>query len=305
MSDRAPESLPRLGFVLLAGITLFWGLNFPAMKIVLGELTPWTFRAVCLSFGGLGLMVINRLSGVSNRLVFSDLKLLALTSLFMVTGWQLSSAFGLGLLSSGRAVIIAYTMPLWAAVLGRFLLNDRLTKRRIIGLVTGLTGLGVLIGPDLITFESAPVGVLLLLVSAWCWAAGTVLFKRGPWTMPISAVVAWMFLIGGIPVFIGAAVFETPDVLFNMSLKAVLTLAYVVAFPMWFCHWAYYKVVSLFPVSLASIGVLLIPPLGVLTGALVLGEAVGWRELSSLALVISALFTVMITPRPRKHRKSA
>ena len=278
------------------------------MKIVLGELgelTPWTFRAVCLSFGGLGLMVINRLSGVSNRLVFSDLKLLALTSLFMVTGWQLSSAFGLGLLSSGRAVIIAYTMPLWAAVLGRFLLNDRLTKRRIIGLVTGLTGLGVLIGPDLITFESAPVGVLLLLVSAWCWAAGTVLFKRGPWTMPISAVVAWMFLIGGIPVFIGAAVFETPDVLFNMSLKAVLTLAYVVAFPMWFCHWAYYKVVSLFPVSLASIGVLLIPPLGVLTGALVLGEAVGWRELSSLALVISALFTVMITPRPRKHRKSA
>ena len=299
MSDRPPESLPGMGFVLLAGITLFWGLNFPAMKIVLGELTPWIFRVVCLSLGGLGLMAINRISGVGNTLLRSDLKPLILTSLFMVTGWQLFSAFGLSRLPSGRAVIIAYTMPLWAAVLGRFILNERLSRRRIFGLIIGLAGLGVLIGPDLIAFQSAPVGVLLLLVAAWCWAMGTVLFKRGPWTMPISAVVAWMFLIGGIPVFIGAAVFETPEPLFNMSLKAALTLAYVIVLPMWFCHWAYYKVVSLFPVSLAAIGVLLSPPLGVIVGALVLGESVGWRETAALVLVVTALAIVMISPQKK------
>ncbi len=55
-------ALPRSGYLLLAGITLFWGANWPAMKIVLGELPVWWFRSLCLLVGGIGLLLIARLS---------------------------------------------------------------------------------------------------------------------------------------------------------------------------------------------------------------------------------------------------
>lgn len=302
MTVKQTESLPRQGFILLIGLTVFWGLNFPAMKFVLGELPPWTFRSVCLALGGVGLLVINRLGGVRIGIPRTDIKPLIITSIFMVTGWHLSSAYGLTLLPAGRAVIIAYTMPLWSAVLGWFILGERVTGRQFLGLGIGLVGLGILIGPDLGAMGQAPLGILFTMIAAWCWGAGTVLVKRGPWTMPISAITAWLFLIGGIPVFIGAWLLESPAPLLEMSGPGVWVLAYIVALPMWFCHWAFYKVVTIFPVSLASIGMLLAPVLGVIVSAMILGEDLGPREYASLFLVVLALAIVMIKPQAADSR---
>jgi len=51
--------------VLLALLSLFWGLAWPAMKIVLGEIRPWTFRAICLAAGGAGLLALARAGGAA------------------------------------------------------------------------------------------------------------------------------------------------------------------------------------------------------------------------------------------------
>ncbi len=59
--NRGP-ALPRSGYLLLAGITLFWGANWPAMKIVLGELPIWWFRSLCLLVGGIGLLLAEPLT---------------------------------------------------------------------------------------------------------------------------------------------------------------------------------------------------------------------------------------------------
>ena len=62
MSDR-----PLGGVLLLATLTLLWGGNWPAMKLALRELDPWTFRTVCLLVGGGGLLALARASGQSLR----------------------------------------------------------------------------------------------------------------------------------------------------------------------------------------------------------------------------------------------
>lgn len=296
MSQPNPDKLPGLGFLLLAALTLFWGVNFPVMKTILQELPPWTFRTVCLSLGGLGLLVISRLSGASLTIPRSDLKPLLSSALFAVTGWHLFSAYGLIHLPAGRAVIIGYTMPLWASLLGVFILGERLNYRRTAGLVLGLGGLAVLIGPDLKALGDFPLGAGFMVGAAWCWALGSVLIKRGPWTMPLVLVTAWMFILGGIPVFVGAFLFENPIVVLDLSRTGILLLAYAILLPMLFCHWAYFKVVTLFPVSLASIRMLAAPILGVYTGAAFLGEPVGIIELSALVLVVGGLAVVMIRP---------
>jgi drug/metabolite transporter (DMT)-like permease len=63
------------------------------------------------------------------------------------------------------------------------------------------------------------------------------------------------------------------------------------------CSWAWNKVVNLYPASVASIGTLAIPVIGVLSSAVVLGEPVGFGEIAALILVVMALSIIMIRPK--------
>lgn len=296
---QAPESTPRLGYFLLAAVTVFWGLNFAAMKVVLGELPPWTFRTICLIGGGLGLLLICRLGGLPLTFPRANFRPLFWATLFNITGWHLTSAYGLIHMQASRAMIIGYTMPVWASLLAWFMLGERLGPRRILGLVLGVGGLLVLLWPNLSQVQASPVGAAFMLVAAWCWAAGTVWVKRGPWSMPLILATAWMFLLGGLPVLIGALILESPASVTGLSLTGGLVLAYVLALPVLFCHWAYYKLVSIFPVSLAALGMLATPVLGVFVSAWALNEPLDWPEITSLVLVVAALAIVMIKPAGR------
>ena len=282
------------GLFLWASVTLLWGVNFVAMKVVLNELPPWLFRAACLSLGGVGMLALCRLSGLSLAIPRSNLKPLLWTALFFITGWHLTSAYGIGLMHSGRAMLIAYTMPVWASILAVFMVGERMGPRQIIGLVLGVGGILVLLWPELGRVEASPLGAFFMLVAAWCWAAGTVFIKRGPWTMPMSVATGWMILLGGVPIFIGVWFVESPAPLFEMSLKAGLTLAYVIALPTLFCHWAYFRLTDILPVSLVSLSMLASPMLGVLASAWLLEEPLGWPEITSLMLVVAALAMVTL-----------
>ena len=65
--------------------------------------------------------------------------------------------------------------------------------------------------------------------------------------------------LGSLPVVVGALLFEPIIDPGALSLQAVLAMVYVVAFPMWFCHWAWFSAVEIFPASIAAIGTLVHP----------------------------------------------
>jgi drug/metabolite transporter (DMT)-like permease len=99
-----------------------------------------------------------------------------------------------------------------------------------------------------------------------------------------------------VPITLGALAFQEYPDLTALSTPALVSLAYVLAVPMVFCHWAWFTVVRLFPAAIAAIGTLAIPVVGVLSSALVLGEPVGLRELTALGLVCGALAVVLVLP---------
>jgi drug/metabolite transporter (DMT)-like permease len=275
--------------VLLALLSLFWGLAWPAMKIVLGEIRPWTFRAICLAAGGAGLLALARAGGAALRVPAGDLTPLIVTSLINITGWHILSAYGLTLLHAGRAVIIAYTMPLWAILLSRLLLKEHITSARWWALGIGSTGLALLLGPDMQAVGAAPLGALMMLGAAVCWAAGTVLVKFFKWHMPGTLVMGWQLLIGGIPIIMGAILIDPGTTIAAVSWKAIAALIFVVALPTIFCHWAFFMVVQIFPANVAALSTLGIPVIGVFSSALILGEPVTATELVALFLVVLSL----------------
>ena len=132
-----PERLPVTGLLLLAGLALFWGANWPGMKIALAELPVWWFRAMCLWAGAAGLLTIAAASGTSLRLPAAQLPQLILVSFFAIFCWHVCAAYGVSLMPAGRASIIAFTMPVWAAILSTFVLGERMTVYKVACLALG------------------------------------------------------------------------------------------------------------------------------------------------------------------------
>ena len=286
---------------LVAVLSVLWGINFPSIKVAVSEVPPWTFRVLCILCGSVGLLTIGRLIlGHSLRIPREDLPRLTVAALLNVTGWQLCAAFGLMQIEAGRGAIIAYTMPLWAAVLAWPVLGERLTPGRIAGLLLGLVGIAVLIGPDLDSLRGAPGGALLMLGASVCWAAGTVVIKSRRWSMPVIILTGWQLILGGIPIVVGMLVFEAGIEYPTLTSRGWLALAYSAVVPMIVCHFIWYTLVGMLPTAVAAISTLAIPIVGVYSSALLLGEQVGMREWLALALVVAALGIVLALPAARR-----
>ena len=291
------DHLPARLWWLLGALTFAWGFNWTAMKVALAEVPPWTFRSLCLGLGSAVLFAALRLGGQRIAWPRGQWRRLWLLALLNISGWNMLVAFGLTLIASGRASILAYTMPVLSIPLSVWLLGERLTRAKLIGLVLGLAGLALLIGEGFAAIGAAPLGTLLALGAAASWALGTVVQKKYPVMLPAGSYTAWIMLLGGVPIFIGAALLEDLRALGNIGPRALLGTAYNVFIAFAFAHWAWIKLATSVSVTVFSLSIMIVPAVAVLSGIVFLGERPSAAELVALALVLASLATVLIPSR--------
>jgi len=266
------------------------------MKVILNEVPPWTFRLYCMIFSGIGFSLLIKSRGISLKIPREDFKPLLISSFLNITLWYILSAFAIANMNASRASIIAYTMPVWSALLSVFILKERMTKGRFISLFLGMSGIAILIGPDIVVFKTAPLGAITMLFAAFFWGTGIVAIKYYKWTMPTIVLSCWSLIIGGIPLTMGAIIFETDAIFAPISFQCLLGLIYVVILGNIVAFWAWYKIMAIFPPTVASIGILMVPIIGVFSSSLMLEEPVGLLEITALILVVSSLSIVTIPP---------
>ena len=290
------HTLPRSLLFLLAALTLAWGFNWPMMKLALTELPVWSFRTLCIGAGSAGLFAIARAQGLRIRVPDGQWKRLMFSSLFNVTGWNLLIGYGVLMLPSGRSAILAYTMPLWTVMLSALFLHEAFTVRKTAGVVLGMGAVTLLLAAEFTHMRAAPNGALLIIGAALSWATGTVIMKRFPTDLPTTSFVAWQLALGGLPVIAGALLFEWRTWQ-PISHAAAAGLLYNMLVASLFCHWAWFKIATNAPASIAALSTMMIPVVGVFSGMLVLGEQPQWQEYVALILVMMALATVLIPAR--------
>ena len=291
--DSNNRGIPWAGYALLAGLSLGWGLAWPFMKIALNEISPWTFRVITLLGGGGAMLLLARASGLSLAISQKEMGPLLLTALLNITGWHLGSAFGLSLMQAGRAVIIGFTMPLWATLLCKYLLKEQIGPQKWLGLAVGCAGLAMLLWPDLEKVTQSTRGALLMLAAAVCWGAGSVLIKYFTWRMPTSVLTGWQLILGCMPVMAGAFVNDVLAIPGGISGQVWLCVAIVVLVPILFCHWAWTTMVRMLPAHVAVNSTLLIPLIGVVSSALILGESIAPSDWAALVCVLVAIFLIL------------
>lgn len=283
---RAPDAA---GLVLLVATTIGWGLNWPAMKVLLAELPVLTTRAASGALGFLVLIAVAlalRQSLVVPRRLWGPL---VLVSALNVTAWMGLASFSLLWLAAAEATIVCYTMPVWAVLMAWAILGERPGPQRLAGLALALAGLAVLVfGKGVaLGLEKAP-GVALGLGSAVLFSLGTVVTKRWPLGLPPATSTVWQVGVGILPLLVGAALFDPPG-LGALSGRGWALLAYGGVFALGLCYLSWFAALRRLPASLASLGTLVTPMVGVAGAALFLGEPFGWREAGSLALTLSGV----------------
>ncbi|MEZ5703557.1 MAG: EamA family transporter [Burkholderiaceae bacterium] len=111
---------------------------------------------------------------------------IALLAVPNVLGWHYPSIFGVQDLASGRAAILGFTMPIFTVLLGAAFFGERITPRVRVAVVCAAIAIGLLLWHELARLSGRPAGIAWMLGAAFCWALGTLLFRRSklalsPW----------------------------------------------------------------------------------------------------------------------------
>ncbi len=277
---------------LFIAVVVLWGVNWPMMKMALAELDFWVFRAYCIAAGLFWFVGYNLKAGISLALPREFWGRMLVCALCNVAGWNILSAAGLALLPSGRAGILAYTMPLWVVLLSRFMMGETLTKLRLTAITLGMAGIALLLVDEFQTLKTAPVGALLMVGAGLVWAIGLVMFKGFPKAIPTTTLMVWSFALGGWPIFLGLAAFgHGPWLPVSTSAWAGLLFNVVIVFG--FCWFAWNELVRALPAQVTGISSLAVPIVGFGSGMLLLGERPRPFDYVALLAIVAAVSLVL------------
>lgn len=277
------------GLGLLAFAVIGWGSNWPPLKLLLQELPPMAARAWPGLAAAALLALIVRASGTSLRVPRGLWGRLVLAGLLNISAWMGLATLSLGWLSASEGAIVAYTMPVWAALLAWPVLGERPTPRRLAALALSMAGVVLVIAGKGIDIGLAKLpGVGFALAGCSLFALGTVVTKRWPLAMPPGASVAWQVGFGMLPLVVATLLLDRPD-WGAVSTRGWVSMAYMAALPLCLCYLAWFAALRRLPAGLATQGTLLAPVVSVVGAAIFLGEPFGLREVAALALVLGGV----------------
>ncbi len=288
------DGLPLSNILLVLLLGVVWGVNWPAIRISVLEIEPWTFRTICLGAGASMLVVVALARKKSLRVPRTDILPLVAVGLLNVTAYHMLTAYGLTKMDAGRGAILTFTFPLWSVLLGTVVLKERITMGRFAALLLGLSAMVLLIGADIGAMGWSPVGGLLLIAAAIAWACATLLMKSRRWSIGSIELATWQLIIGFVPIAIGTLSFGEPPDFGKLSAPAWVGLIYGSAIAVGFGQWIWFRILETTPSAVASLSTLAVPIVGVFSAGWLLDEQIGWRELTALLLVVLSLFLVLI-----------
>jgi drug/metabolite transporter (DMT)-like permease len=206
--------------------------------------------------------------------------------------WHACIILAVRTLSSGRAAILGYTMPIFSAVIGAVLFQAALSRRGWVGIGAAACAVMLLLWHEFSQLAGRPQGVALALVAAATWALGTQLLRRSTLPVPTLTISFWMTVLTGGVMTVLAVVFERGDWR-APSPAAGWAIAYNAVLIFGFAHAAWFYLARGLPPLASTLSVMFIPVLGVFSGALWLGEQLHWQDWAAIALIVVAIASVL------------
>ena len=282
--------------LLVTALGLAWGFNWPAVRLALNEIPPWTLRAVAFWLATGILFAILLARGATLSVPRAHWVKLAVVGALSIAGYNIFSAFAQLTATTSRAAVLSYTMPIWAVIFARIVLGEPFDMQRRIGLALGAAGL-VALGWPLIVAGQFSIGLFYAVMSGIVWAAGSVILKRWPIDASAPVITAWQLGFAAVVMSLGMLAFEgLPRHLPTMP-STYAGLAYNVLIGQALASTLWFTILGLMPAGTAAIGSLLVPAVGVIGATVILGERPTVPDWLGLVLIVAAAgFSVLRRP---------
>ena len=309
--DNGPGATERrAAIMLLIFLVLLWGCNWPINKTILTYVSPLWYACLRLGLGAFSLFLaqallrfeINAPSRVDIPIVLSVgvVQMAAVIALMTV---------GLAIVRAGRSSILSYTMPLWVVPGAILFLGERLQFGKAAALVLGMAGVIFMFNPAAFDWSNhrALIGNCCLLLAAALWAATIIHIRTHRWVGTSFELAPWQMLVGLIPLLAVALWIEGPPRPVSVTMKTVIVAVYsgplITAFP----FWAFVTIARTLPAITTSLTLLLVPAIGLISSAILIGEPIDRSSVVGLLLIMSATATVNLSDlrktRMRRNRR--
>ena len=288
--------------VVAAFATLYvvWGSTYLAIRFALETLPPFSLAGVRFVVAGSLLYAVVRARGAAAPSA-GHWKTAAIVGTMLLVGGIGGTTWAIQRIPSGVAALLVAALPMWMVLIDAVRTASRPTLPVVLGLVLGLGGIAVLVGPNELGSEPVDtVGALAVLGATLSWSAGSI-YQRGAETAPDSLVnVAMQMLVGGaLLLALSAALGERPA-LEAASAKSLLSLGYLVVFGSLVGYSAYVWLLDVSTPAKVSTYAYVNPVVAVLLGWWLAGETIDARVILAGVAVVTA---VILMTRPAARPK--
>lgn len=277
MIDR--KNVDATGALLTLLTSVFWGANTVAIKIGLADAPPLRLAWMRFVVGGAAIAIWAWATGRLRGLRIAREEWRPMLMLALIFTAQIGSMnIGTSLTSAAHASILLNLYSVHTVVLSHFLIpGDRLTARRMAGVVIAYTGIVVLFAGQAGSGTASLLGDAIVFVSAFLLAERLVYLARAVQQLDPVKLLLSQAAIGCTLFMLGSALTETmptawtPRLVASIAYQGVLIAGFNFVVNLWLLQ--RYRPSSLVPFFLTQ------PLFGVVAAALLTGDPLTWELL--------------------------
>ena len=276
-----------VGLALLAVYTI-WGSTYLAIALVVKGLPPFLTAGIRFLIAGTILYLFLRLRGAPtpNRRQWAGA---AIVGCLLLVGGNGVVVFAEQFVASGVAALFIATVPLWAVLIAR-IWGRWPTRPEWIGLLVGFLGIVFLnVGGGL---RITPLGALVVLLAAICWALGSVWSQHLP--LPAGAMSSAAEMLVGGPVLVVFGLVHQERIAANPPAESLWALAYLIVFGSLVAFSAYGYLLKKVRPALATSYAYVNPLVALILGAAFNGEQITSIELVALLFILTGVVLVVL-----------
>lgn len=286
----AKSTISPLAWALLILLGLLWGGSFFFARVAVQHVPPLTLALSRFVIAALALhLYLHGRNGFYDTLR-SRAGAFLLLGLFNNVIPHSFIFIGQTHIGAGLASILNATTPVWTVLIAHGLTRDeKLTPRKLLGVVLGLLGAVLLFSPHLGAGADAPLWALALpLLAAVSYGFAAIFSKRfrgvDPTAIAAGQLTASTLIMA--PVALGIDQPWSLPMPPAGALSAMLALALVSTA---FAYILFFRIIGLAGATNASLVTLLVPPSAILLGMLFLGETLEWVEWAGMVVIALGL----------------
>lgn len=288
-----------LVYLVGAVTVLIFGVNWPIMARGDQAMAAMWLAAFRLVGAAAIIFTIVALRGRLSRLNRRDVPVLLSVGLVRVGLVNALVFSALRFVPPGRASVVAYTASLWTLPIAAVFLHEKLTPRRVGGVVAGCLGLVLLLEPWALDWSDSRIilGLGMLLAGAVAMAATTVHIRGHHWQATALELMPWQLVLGAVPTVALAWALDGPPAV-EWSGVVVAIIIFQVVFASSFAMWGELTICRSLPAISANLFLMAVPAVGLGASVLWAGEMVNLAAAAGFALILGGVAAGLLSTSP-------